>query len=179
MARRALISLAGLVSLTIACSNGPNSADVSSPRTNSDATEQATSPNPPVFVHSGGCGEAFFWAANDDSTIALRIQTAVPTDRANEVVVDLSEPLGTLVELQHGTSLQMSLCGDITDDTYRLDVSVPAVSGTVTFTFGAGPARCVDGGYDGTAELDDVEFGDGTFIESLTVSTTELGCFAG
>lgn len=130
----------------------------------------------PAFDQTGGCNEATFWAANDGGTIALHIRTTVPMDRARTVEVDLARPGETLVELQRGTSLGQSLCGDVIDETYQLTSSVRAVSGTATFSFGSGRSLCADGGYDGTAELSDVTFSDGTHLDSLVVTSTTIGC---
>jgi len=63
------------------------------------------------------------------------------------------------------------------NDEETVGLEVRTVSGSATFSFGVGRSGCADGGYDGTAELSDVTFSDGTHIDSLVVSSTTIGCF--
>jgi len=163
--------------MSVSCSGVPNSADTTTATSPEEASEAAP-PRMPVFDQTGGCSEATFWAVNDEETVGLEVRTVVPIDRAKVVEVDLARPSETFVELQHGSSLRMSLCGDVIDvGTYQLTSAVRAVSGSATFSFGVGRSGCADGGYDGTAELSDVTFSDGTHIDSLVVSSTTIGCF--
>ena len=177
MRRPVVLAAAVLTTMSVSCSDPPNSAGTTT-ATFTEEASQAEPPRTPVFDQTGGCNEATFWAVNDDQTVGLDVRTIVPIDRAKVVEVDLAKPGETFVELQRGTSLRMSLCGDVTVvGTYQLTSAVRAVSGTATFSFGVGRSGCADGGYDGTAELSDVKFIDGTHIDSLVVSSSTIGCF--
>lgn len=166
--------IAGL--LVSSCSIGSES-DTSTPLPTPPPGELDTAPAVPVFVQDGGCNEAVFWAVNAGETIALRISTTVPPDRSTRVV-DLAAPVDTDVELQRGGSLRMLLCGDVADETYHVDTSVSAVTGTATISFGDGATLCRDGGYDGAVLLENATFSDGTRIDSLRVASTSIGCFS-
>lgn len=177
MRRPVVLAAAVLITMSVSCSGVPNSAGTTTANSPEEASEAAP-PRMPVFDQTGGCSEATFWAVNDEETVGLEVRTVVPIDRAKVVEVDLARPGETFVELQHGSSLRMSLCGDVIDvGTYQLTSAVRAVSGSATFSFGVGRSGCADGGYDGTAELSDVTFSDGTHIDSLVVSSTTIGCF--
>lgn len=178
MKRRVVLATAVLITMSVSCSDSPNSAGTTTSSISPEEPSESTPPTTPVFGQTGGCNEATFWAVNDEETVGLEVRTIVPIDRAKVVEVDLAKPGETFVELQHGTSLRMSLCGDvIAVGTYKLTSAVRAVSGSATFSFGAGRSRCANGGYDGTAELSDVTFSDGTHIDTLVVSSTTIGCF--
>ena len=92
---------------------------------------------------TGGCADAYFWAASADGTQALTVYVDV-RDRSGteptELDLTLPDPLAT-VTLQRGSDLTQAFCNDVLDQDYELDEEVPVVEGTLHLTVDPTPRR--------------------------------------
>ena len=154
--------MAGMAALSVACAGDPAAVEPI---------------GPDVLTESGGCNQAVFWAADEAGTLALRLSFDIGGRRDFEDTISLPVSSPSLIELKRGVGLRQALCGDAITEPYEETSSTRPVSGTLTLR--VGPAPTDDCGATGELELRDVEFDDGTVIDSYTIRTESIGCFAG
>ncbi len=146
-----------------------------------DEPSQATDPEGTSeleFTESGGCGDAFFWAATADDEHAVVISAEL-TDRSTteETVLDVELPDPAVdVTLLEGTELSSRFCNDLIMG--EVAETTPVVEGAVTITLQPRPGESYDL-VDGKAVLSDLEAEDGTELPDLDLKTTSIGFYAG
>jgi len=119
-----------------------------------------------------------FHAINSDQTMALMIYI----DQGQLVAADVDRTFnvgdpGVSVVLRRGVNLREMMCNDVISMS-RVDAESPAVSGSIRVTTsGTGSETCGD--TSGLAEVTGLVFEDGTTVDDLEITTTELNCFAG
>jgi hypothetical protein len=135
------------------------------------------------MTQSGGCGDAFFWAANATSTVAVTV-TVDARDRSSTgpTVIDFTLPDPKVkVEIQRGRGLVQPFCNDVIDgNVWRVDSRSAATAGTGRITLDAATeafARC--GATTGELRLSGVAAGDGTELDAIDIETHSIGCYAG
>jgi hypothetical protein len=132
---------------------------------------------------SGGCGEAFLWAATEDGTTVVTV--GVETDRYSTtdpvvIDVDLADPEVEAVLLRGHADMTRNLCVDVIDGDAEPDETVALAAGTGELVIGTIPTDVpACGNVTGTLDLDGVEAEDGTTIGSVHAETGSIGCFAG
>ncbi|GEP34661.1 hypothetical protein NSZ01_24290 [Nocardioides szechwanensis] len=165
-------SLALALSLA-ACSDEPDDTRAVDP----GGTSTSSGPAFEVAA-SGGCGEAFFWAADADGSQVIQVyveqrdrSAAQPT--ALELTLPDPEVTATL---QTGTDLIGDQCNDILNGRVSGEQAIVEGSGTMTL----GPPS-IDGfnGVTGTLTMTGLVAADGTLLPDLTVTTDMIGFYAG
>lgn len=130
------------------------------------------------FKHTGGCGDAYFWATTADDEHAVVVSVDLHDRSATEptvLEVELPDP-AVEVELWEGTGLRSLMCndvieGEVTDET-------PVAEGTLTVTVQPRPEE--PGNLtDGKAELTGLVAEDGTELPDLEIKATTIGFYAG
>ena len=106
-------------------------------------------------MQSGGCGDAFFWAANGDATVALLVYVdAVDRSTSEPTVIDFTLPdRRVTVEVQRGSFLTEAFCNDVLQN-HRLDETVPVVAGGGSITLAPAGERFGDCGKAGRLRFD-------------------------
>ena len=181
-----LASVLLVAGLTGCDSNGGEGVTASSrPKTGSSRpTTSSTSPiesGGQVLARSGGCADAFFWAANTDGTLAVTVNVdARQRSGAAPTVIDFTarDPK-VKIEIQRGRGLVQPFCNDLITQEWHVDSRDHAVEGTGRITLNARrqPSRC--GSSRGRLHLDGLVAGDGTRFASIDVPTANIGCYAG
>lgn len=151
--------------------------------TAADGAPEDPSPSaaqPIVLSRSGGCNDAFFWATNEDSTIALLVD--IISDRPSGEQIDMSVDLphsGITVTLQRGSGLDQALCGDVVDEHYRVDSNIPVKQAHLEIHLDAlDSRRCAAADApNGELELQDVVADDGTSVADASIHTNAIGCY--
>lgn len=167
----ALLPVAGLA----ACADSDPAAHIVGPSTTAPAAVELT--------RSGGCGEAFLWAASDDGRVVVTVGVEVERFSAREPVtieVDLADPEFDAALLRGHADLTRNLCVDVLEEDAEPDETVPLTAGTGELVIGpvsTDVSRCGD--VTGTLDLADVEAEDGTRIGTVHAETEDIGCFAG
>ena len=128
------------------------------------------------FADAGGCNQVAFWAVDAEATTALWVSLDIGERRDYEETLDLPLP-SSFVELRRGVGLRQALCGDTVAPPYRVDSTAKPMSGQLSLQIGPRPANGC--GTTGELNLMDVTFDDGSVIDSLTIRSGEIGCFAG
>jgi hypothetical protein len=140
----------------------------------------------PDLPDRGGCGDVFFYAVSADARAAVVVRSEAgllgtlpgrrqPTDPL-QARYDLPDP-ALHVEVQVGEAVSQPFCNDVISGDYRLDVTRPAVAGTVDLDIAAGDCPST-----GTASLHDVVVDSGgrrLSVPDMTITATGIGCFAG
>jgi hypothetical protein len=138
------------------------------------------SPTPSIeLTHTGGCGDAFFWATSADDALAVVVTTDLRDRSATEpteLEVTLPDPR-VEVELWAGAGLTSLMCNDVVAGT--IDEKVPVVEGDVRIALD--PRRDADftSHVDGKAELSGLVTADGTPLPDLAIKTSSIGFSAG
>jgi hypothetical protein len=136
-----------------------------------------------AMTQSGGCGDAFFWAANATSTVAVTVTVAArERSTSGPTVIDFTAPDPKVtVEIQRGRGLVQPFCNDVIDgNVWRVDSRSAATAGTGRITLDAATeafARCGDS--TGTLHLSGLAAGDGTRLDAIDIETDSIGCYAG
>ncbi|MEN9645519.1 MAG: hypothetical protein RL238_2188 [Actinomycetota bacterium] len=131
-----------------------------------------------TLAPAGGCGAMGFHGINSDQTVALMIYLG----QGDAVAADLDRTFNVgdpdvYVVLRRGVNLGEMMCNDVISES-RVDAESPAVGGTIhVTTSGTGAETCGD--TSGLAEVTGLVFEDGTTVDDLEITTTELNCFAG
>jgi hypothetical protein len=175
-----------VVGLTGCDSHGGGSV-TSSTRPKTSSSRPATSSSSPVeragevLPKSGGCADAFFWAANAEGTLAVTVDVdARQRSTAAPTVIDFTLPEPNVkIEIQRGRGLVQPFCNDVISQEWHVDSRDHAVKGEGRITLSARrqPFRC--GSSHGRLHLDDLVASDGTRFASIDVPTANIGCYAG
>lgn len=176
MRRTAALLPVLLLVLAGACSDGDETTIV-------DGVPVTEPPEVVELTTSGGCGDAWFWVASDDGTVALTVGVEVPRHSTREPVVvevDLSGPDADAELLRGDGDLRRNFCVDVLDEEGEADERVDVVEGTGTVTIDPIPTDVsLCGSATGRVELTDVVAEDGTRFASVTGETDAIGCYAG
>jgi hypothetical protein len=141
-------------------------------------------PDAPIeLTRSGGCGEAYLWAATEDGTAVVAVSVEVPRYSTTDpvvVAVDVTDPEVEAVLLRGDADLTRNLCVDVIDAEAEPDETVPLTAGAGEVVIGPIPTDVPTcGNVTGTLALDGVEAGDGTRIGAVAAETDAIGCYAG
>ncbi len=134
------------------------------------------------LTRSGGCGDAFLWAANSNGTLAITFTVDARERRATgPTIIDFTVPDASVkVEVQRGRGLVQPFCNDVIDgNVWRVDSRRPAAAGTGRITLaaaGAVPPAC---GARGELHAQDLVAEDGTKFDAIDIKTDSIGCYAG
>lgn len=134
------------------------------------------------LTRSGGCGEAYLWAADEDGAVAVTVGVDVrplSPDAPTEVAIDLSDP-EVDATLLRGEDLPRNFCTDLPDGDSEPTGRSPLVAGTGTLVVEPGTVDevpCATG--TGRLELTGVVAEDGTDVGSVTLTTDAIGCYSG
>lgn len=135
------------------------------------------------LTRSGGCGEAYLWAASEDGTVVVAIWVEIPrwsTIDPVEIEIDVTDPDVDADVLRGHADMTRNLCVDVIEEEAQPDETIPLVEGTGEVVIGPIPTDVDPCGHaTGTLELDDAVAEDGTRFGHVTAETTDIGCFAG
>lgn len=140
-----------------------------------------------VLEQSGGCGDAYFWAATAEEDVAVTVQVeARSRSDVEPTVIDfkLPDPEVT-VEVQRGRALTQPLCNDVVDGTvHRVESQQAGVagSGRITLSPRVMDERALDElpcGVNGELRLEGLVAEDGTRFDDIDIQTEGIGCYAG
>jgi hypothetical protein len=140
---------------------------------------------PIELTRSGGCGDAYLWAATDDGTWVVTIGVEARDRSSTEpttIAVDLPDPDIRASVLVGDVDLTRNLCTDVIDGDAEPNRTVPVVSGSGEIVL---DPTAPEGTYDlcgdtsGRAELRDVRSEEGTPFSPFTIETDGIGCYAG
>ena len=128
----------------------------------------------------GGCGDAFFWAANGDATIAVTVAVELRA-RSSETLTTLEFTLpdpAVTFEVQHGAALTEPFCNDVISGDWHVDARTTPVagSGMVELDPHVSDYAC---GVHGRIELTGVAATDGTRIGDVAFDSDSIGCYSG
>ncbi len=185
----ALVLPVVVLALVSACGGSGTVGLATTPPTPSTTTTSPITPASPTattqppgieFVQSGGCGDAFFWAADADATVALLVSVdAVDRSTSEPTVIDFSVPDPQVtVEVQRGSFLTEAFCNDVLQN-HRLDETVLLVAGAGSMTLAPAGERFGDCGKVGRLRFDGGVTDDGTVVEPIDIRTNQIGCYAG
>ena len=166
--------LVPLLALAAACGGGGDG----SARTVGPAAEPVIE-----LTRSGGCGEAYLWAATEDGTTVVTVSVEVPRWSTTDPVVidvDLDDPVTEAMLLRGDADLTRNLCVDVIDADAEPDTTTAIVAGIGELEIGPIPTDVDPCGHaTGTLTLDDVVAEDGTRIGSVRAETDGIGCYSG
>lgn len=139
----------------------------------------SSSPGPAFEVaESGGCGDAFFWAADTGGSQVIQIYVE-QRDRSavlpTTLELTLPDPEVTAT-LQNGTNLIGDQCNDILSGRVSDEQAIVEGSGTMTLD---PPSADGYGGVTGTLTMTGLVAEDGTALPDVTVTTGRIGFYAG
>ena len=157
-----------------------------SPTLSNTATTTTTSPpgtvpgTDVVLTQGGGCGDAFFWAADEAATVAVAVSVdALERSATEPTVIDFTIPdPAVTVEVQRGVALTEGFCNDVLSN-HRLDETAPIVAGAGSIWLAPvaeGIAAC---GRQGRLQLRGAVTGDGASFGPIDIRTDHIGCYAG
>ena len=133
---------------------------------------------PLEFTHTGGCGDAYFWATTADDEHAIVVSAELrdrSPSRPTTVEVSLPDP-AVEVELWEGTGLTSLMCNDIVLGEVSEQTPVVEGEGRITVQPRAeGHTDLVDG----RLELTGLVADDGTELPDLAIKTSSIGFYAG
>jgi hypothetical protein len=153
----------------------------------SDATEgNEPVPEAPItLTRSGGCGDAYLWAATDDGTVAVTISVdAIDRSSAEPttIAIDLPQDDVEAFVLRGDRDMTGNFCTDLIDGDAEPDEILPLRAGTGEIVLDPLPDEGdVDGCGDiaGRATLTGLTAEDGMPFEPVSITTTDIGCYAG
>lgn len=170
--RRPALVLLPLLALAALAGCGPDGDDDAGP-----------GGGPIELTRSGGCGDAYLWAATEDGTVAVTVGVVVPRHSTREdtvVEIDLPDPDVDAELLRGDQDLTRNLCVDVVDPDAEPTSTVELTAGTgevTTTAISTDVGLCGD--VTGTLELADVVAEDGTVIGDVDADSETIGCFAG
>lgn len=166
-------------SLTLALSLAACSDDPEDTRA-IDPGGTSTSSGPAFEVaESGGCGDAFFWAADADGSQVIQVYVE-QRDRsaAQPTVLELTLPDPEVTAtLQTGTNLVGDQCNDLLMG--EVSDEQPIVEGSGTMTLAPPSTDGFDGSVTGSLTMTGLVAEDGTVLPDLTLTTDMIGFYAG
>jgi hypothetical protein len=136
--------------------------------------------NTPVKLsETGACGEAFFWAANPEGTLAVTLTVEVrKRSTTAPTTIDFTVPDPRVnVEIERGRGILGALCSDVITPSFHVDSRPVAVKGKGRVT--VDPSLAKGCGAKGRMHLDGLVSRDGTRFAAIDVSTKSIGCYAG
>ena len=128
----------------------------------------------------GACGDAFFWAANGDATIAVTVAVelrARSSETPTTLAFTLPDPAVT-VEVQHGRELTEPLCNDVISSDWHVDACITPIEGSGWVELDPHVSDYA-GGVHGRIELTGVVATDGTRIGDVAFDSDSIGCYSG
>lgn len=136
-----------------------------------------------VLEQSGGCGDAFFWAATAEGDVAVTVTVeARSRSTAEPTVIDFTLPDPVVaVEVQRGRALVQPMCNDVIDSrVWRVDERLAGVSGAGRIRLApraeGEPSAC---GVSGDLRLEGLVAEDDTRVGDVAIQTDQIGCYAG
>lgn len=179
----ALLALAGCGEdgNTTRATGSASSSSSSAPTT--EAPEQEIE-----LTRSGGCGDAYLWAATEDGRLAVTVNTDLrdrSTTEPTTLAVDLPDPEIEAVVLRAPGDLTVNFCVDLLEPESEPTSTVAVTAGTGEIVIDAvDPERGPDslagcGDTTARAELAGVEAEDGTTFAPVTIVAEGIGCYAG
>ena len=170
--------LVAAVSLTACTADSPPKTD------SAGVTGEPTTGDGVRLVRTGACGDAFFWAETADRTTAVAVSVLYsrPSGPSPTVTIPFSLPHDPVVTVQvlTGQNLSRNFCTDLpaTGSEPTTTTSASAGDGQVTIApppqDGSGCGRTK-----GTLSLSGLATDDGRTFDPITVTSTDIGCFAG
>jgi hypothetical protein len=157
----------------------------SRPQTSSSGPTTSSSPSieggGQVLPRSGGCADAFFWAANADGTLAVTVDVdARQRSAAAPTVIAFTVPDPKVkIEIQRGRGLVQPFCNDVISQEWQVDSREHALEGKGRITLNARRQTSQCGSAHGRLHLDGLAASDGTRFASIDVPTGYIGCYAG
>jgi hypothetical protein len=169
------------------CDSHGGASVTSSTRPKTSSSRPAPSSSPPVeragevLPKSGGCADAFFWAANAEGTLAVTVNVdARQRSAAAPTVIEFTLPEPNVeIEIQRGRGLVQPFCNDVISQEWHVDSRDHAVEGKGRITLSARRQQFRCGSSHGRLHLDGLVAGDGTRFASIDVATANIGCYAG
>jgi hypothetical protein len=146
----------------------------------STATDGPDGPDLVELAPGDGCGDAFFWATNADDTVAVSVgvdQHDRTTSGQTTASYDVGDP-GLDVKVLRGDHLSGTFCTDMMVGEPVRSVT-PASAGHVAVLLDPqvdGFGAC--GKTQGTVTVSDL-VGDGLTFAPFSISTRNIGCYAG
>jgi hypothetical protein len=144
-------------------------------------TTTTTGPPPVELPRTGACGEAAFYAASADDTVAVLVTVDArrrSTDAPTQYTVERA--MGYVhVEVVSGRRLSEGFCTDMLVAGHLIDdrVGVGTVSGTIVLQ---PPATAAQGcGVGGVLHLDDLTAAFGRQFAAIDIETDVIGCTPG
>jgi hypothetical protein len=148
-----------------------------------EGTSTATDPDPVDLVRlgpGGGCGDAFFWAATADDSIAVTVMLDARERSTSEPLrasYDVTSPDVT-VKVLRGERLSSTFCTDVLIGHPVTSVTA-ASAGTAEVRLDPGtPDMTGCGSTSGSLVVSGLT-GDGLSFADFTVASTTIGCYAG
>ena len=159
-------------------------AGVQAPSVRSTTTDPRLGGKPALGLpQSGGCGDAYFWLATADGSVAVTF-TVDLDDRSTQAPTtasfDLPSPDITAT-LWRGRDLPRNFCTDVIDSRSEPTRSSPIEAGHVEITVDprnpdlASPC----GDVHGSIRVNELRAEDGTTFATTTGETDSIGCYAG
>jgi hypothetical protein len=149
----------------------------------SDGNTTAVDPDPVDLVElgpGGACGDAFFWAATADDTVAVTVmvdERERSTTEPFRAAYDVGDPDLTVMVLR-GEGLSSTFCTDIPiGGPVTSETAASAGSAEVRLDPGT-PDMMGCGRTSGSVTVTGLT-GDGLTFDTFTVDSTMIGCYAG
>jgi hypothetical protein len=174
---RSVIALlaASLALATLACSAGEDGAE---PKGAGRFVEAGGLPR------SGGCGDAFLWAATKDGDLAVTVQVDAvrrPTDQSAQWSVDLPSD-DVLVRVLRGVNLPQNFCTDLILEESEPASATRVLDGRLQLTLDPAPTEpvvCGTSSVSGHLRVSGLRAEDGTEFGPFAVATESIGCTSG
>ncbi|MFA6577163.1 MAG: hypothetical protein WCS84_17195 [Nocardioides sp.] len=168
-------SLLAVLPLVLALSLAGCSDDEPDPTSAVDPTP----PTGPAFevADTGGCGDAFFWAADADGSHVIQVYVEQRDRSAEEpttLEITVPDPAVTAT-LQSGEDLTGNQCNDLVTGEVSDEQSIVEGSGTMTLD----PSSTDHGYVRGTLTMTGLVAEDGTVLPDLTIESDTIGFYAG
>jgi hypothetical protein len=133
---------------------------------------------------TGGCGEAFFWAATTAGDVAVTVLFDAadrPSDRPTRLAVSLPSGAAS-VRVLRGTNVPRNFCTDVIDTKSQPKSASRAAAGELRIVLDPAPTQpvvCNKTSVSGRMDLDGLVADDGTAFTPISVTTNTIGCVSG
>ncbi|MDO9495846.1 MAG: hypothetical protein Q7J48_09105 [Nocardioides sp.] len=138
-----------------------------------------TPPTGPAFAiaDSGGCGDAFFWAADADGSHVIQVHVEQRDRSATKpTTLEITVPdRAVTATLQSGRDLTGDQCNDLLMGEVSGEQEIVEGSGTMTLD----PPSTDHGYVRGTLTMTGLLADDGTVLPDLTIESDTIGFYAG
>lgn len=148
-------------------------------------TSSSAPPTDLSLPDSGGCGDAYFWAATADGDVAVTVYADLRSRSASDsTTLEFTIPDETVeIQILRGENLPRNFCTDLADMRSEPTSAAAATAGSGSIRL-APPAPCLSNGTDvvaaqGDLSLTDLVAEDGTKFAPVSVSTHYIGCYSG